>query len=449
MTVTDRLIVLTAKGAVRAGIKVLPWISDDALLRFCCSKIAEIPWHEGREFMERLLVTGKKAIVEASDKCREKTATNFFYNYLIQGYFKRKEFVQRHGFRPPYLLVISPTMRCNLRCYGCYAGSYAKQELGLEEVVRIIDEGKKMGIYFIVISGGEPFMWKHIFDLFEIEGDVHFQVYTNGSLVDRNVAKKLSKLGNVVPCISVEGFEKETDSRRGKGSFASIIRAMGALREMGVIFGFSATATRENNDLIVSDEFVDFYESRGCFIGWYFNYVPIGRKPEIDLMPTPEQRIRRRRRLLELRRTRRIILADFWNDGPLTGGCIAGGRSYLHINSNGDIEPCVFTHFAVHNIRSTSLFDAIQSSFFKAIKERIPYSDNYLRPCMIIDHPQILRQLVKQYGAKPTHPGAEGVLEELSEDLDRYSYEYGRLADMEWYGTECDRNLKASGAQAH
>ncbi len=446
MTVTDRLIVLTAKGAVRAGVKILPLISDEALLRFSRSKIAEIPWQEGREFMEKLLVCGKRAIMEASDKCREKAATNFFYNYLIRGYFKRKEFMRRYGFRPPYLLVISPTMKCNLKCYGCYAGSYAKQELGLDEVVRVIEEGKRMGIYFIVISGGEPFMWKHIFDLFGIENDVHFQVYTNGSLIDRSVAKHLSELGNVVPCISVEGFEKETDSRRGKGAFASIMKAMDALREKGVIFGFSATATRENNDFVVSDEFVDFYESKGCFIGWYFNYVPIGRKPEVDLMPTPEQRMRRRRRLLELRRSRNIILADFWNDGPLTGGCIAGGRSYLHINSNGDIEPCVFTHFAVDNIRNTSLFDALQSGFFKAIRARIPYSENYLRPCIIIDHPHILRQLVRQYGAKPTHPGAEGILEELSEELDRYAHEYGNLADFEWYGSEENQRLKASGA---
>jgi len=445
MTVTDRLIVLTAKGAVRAGVKILPLISDEVLLRFSRRKIAEIPWQEGREFMEKLLVCGKRAIMEASDKCREKAAANFFYNYLIHGYFKRKEFLRRYGFRPPYLLVISPTMKCNLNCYGCYAGSYAKQELGLDEVVRVIEEGKRMGIYFIVISGGEPFMWKHIFDLFEIENDVHFQVYTNGSLIDRSVAKRLSELGNVVPCISVEGFEKETDSRRGKGAFASIIRAMDALREMGVIFGFSATATRENNDFLVSDEFVDFYEKKGCFIGWYFNYVPIGRKPEVDLMPTPEQRIRRRRRLLELRRNRNIILADFWNDGPLTGGCIAGGRSYLHINSNGDIEPCVFTHFAVDNIRNTSLLDALQSGFFKAIRARIPYSENYLRPCIIIDHPHILRQLVRQYGAKPTHPGAEGVLDELSEELDRYAHEYGNLADFEWYASEENQRLRASG----
>jgi MoaA/NifB/PqqE/SkfB family radical SAM enzyme len=439
MTVADRIFVLTAKGAVKAGVRILPLVSDDALLRFSRNKIAEIPWQEGQDFMERLLLFGKRAISESSEQCRQKAAMNFFYNYLVVGYVRRKAFREEYGFRPPYLVVISPTMRCNLRCYGCYAGSYDKKELDLDSVLDVLEEAKQMGIYFVVVSGGEPFVWKHIFDLFEAENDVYFQVYTNGTLIDDAGATRLSELGNVLPCISVEGLEEGTDARRGGGTFEKIIAAMDALREHGVIFGFSATATRDNNDFIVNDEFVDFYERKGCFIGWYFNYVPVGRRPDMDLMPTPKQRVHRRRRLLELRRNHRILLADFWNDGPLTGGCIAGGRSYLHINSGGDVEPCVFTHFAIDNIRDKNLKDILASDFFKAIRARIPYCDNYLRPCMLIDHPAVLRALVTRFGAKPTHSGADALLDELKDDLDRYASEYRKLADEEWhreYGSE-------------
>jgi MoaA/NifB/PqqE/SkfB family radical SAM enzyme len=445
MTVGDRIFALTAKGAVKAGVRFLPLISDEALLRFSRKKIEEIPWQEGRDFMSRLLVFGKRAISESSEHCRRKAATNFFYNYLLIGYVKRRLFFDRYGFKPPYLLVISPTMRCNLNCYGCYAGSYARHDLDLETVVRVVEEAKEMGVYFIVISGGEPFIWDRIYDLFEIETDVYFQVYTNGSLIDDTAAGRIANLGNVLPCISVEGFKEETDRRRGKGHFRKITGAMDAFRDRGVIFGFSATATRENNDFIVSDEFVDFYESKGCFIGWYFNYVPIGRHPDTDLMPTPEQRIRRRRKLLDLRRERRILLADFWNDGALTGGCIAGGRSYIHINSDGDVEPCVFTHFAIDNVGEKSLRDILSSDFFRAIRERIPYSDNYLRPCLLIDHPALLRKLVTNYGARPTHPGADALLDDLKDELDRYAAEYGRLADAEWYGQDdSQHHLRAS-----
>jgi MoaA/NifB/PqqE/SkfB family radical SAM enzyme len=444
VTVADRIFTLSARAAVKAGVRILPFISDDVLLRFSRSRILEIPWQEGRDFMENLLLFGKRALSESSEECRNKAAMNFFYNYLVVGYFLRKEFEKSNGFKPPYLMVISPTMRCNLNCYGCYAGAYNQTELDFDDVVRVIDEGKRYGIFFNVISGGEPFVWDRLLDLFETENDVFFQVYTNGSLIDEKMAEHLAELGNVVPCISVEGFEEETDSRRGKGHFARIMRAMDALRERGVVFGFSATASRENNELIVSDEFVDFYESKGCFIGWYFNYVPIGRRPDTALMPTPAQRILRRRRMLELRRDRRILLADFWNDGALTGGCIAGGRSYLHINSNGDVEPCVFMHFAVDNINRKSLSEILASGFFRAIRSRIPYSDNFLRPCMIIDHPALLRELVARFGAKPTHPGAGALLDELKDELDRYAAEYGRLADAEWYSHTGPDGLKAA-----
>jgi MoaA/NifB/PqqE/SkfB family radical SAM enzyme len=443
VTVGDRIFTLSAKAAVKAGVRVLPLVSDDVLLRFSRSRILEIPWLEGRDFMQRLLVFGKRALSESSDECRRKAAMNFLYNYLVVGYFLRRDFARQYGFRPPYLIVISPTMKCNLNCYGCYAGAYDPTELDFDSIVRVIREGKRYGIYFIVISGGEPFTWPGLLGLFETESDVYFQVYTNGSLIDYRMAGRLSELGNVVPCISVEGLEEETDKRRGKGHFARTVRAMDALREHGVIFGFSATASRENNDLIVSDEFIDFYERKGCFLGWYFNYVPIGRRPNMDLMPTPAQRIRRRRRLLELRRESKMLLADFWNDGALTGGCIAGGRSYIHINSNGDVEPCVFTHFATDNIADKSLREILAGEFFKAIRSRIPYSDNYLRPCMIIDHPAVLREIVRRFGARPTHPGADALLGDLRAELDRYAAEYAEMADAEWYG----RNKVSARAQ--
>jgi MoaA/NifB/PqqE/SkfB family radical SAM enzyme len=446
MTVRNRLLTLTAKGAVRAGVKILPLVPDDLLVGVSRRNIAKVPWREGQAFMERLLVIGKKALAGASPQVRERAAMDFFCNYLVVGAMRRKAFLAENGFMPPYLMVISPTMRCNLRCYGCYAGEYARSELGLEEVAGLIEQGKKMGIYFIVLSGGEPFIWPHLMDLFKRESDVFFQVYTNGSLIDRAVARRLSGLGNVMPCISVEGFEEETDARRGRGAFKRITAAMDALKEEGVLFGFSATATRRNNEFVVSDEFVDFYRAKGCVIGWYFNYVPVGRRPEMDLMPTPEQRIARRHRLLELRATRDMVLADFWNDGTLTGGCIAGGRSYLHVNSNGDIEPCVFTHFSLHNIRQHSLREVIASDFFRAIRERVPYCENLLRPCLIIDHPALLREIVTRHGARPTHPGASALLNELKDGLDSYAARYAVLADQEWYRChEFEPTLRASG----
>lgn len=149
-------------------------------------------------------------------------------------------------------------------------------------------------------------------------------------------------------------------------------------------------------------------------------------------MPTPQQRIEKLKQVNRLRQEKPILLADFWCDGPLAGGCIAGGRCYLHINSNGDAEPCVFVNFAMDNVKEKPLIEILNSSLFRAIRSRQPFSPNLLRPCMIIDEPSVLREVVAEEGAHPTHPGAESIITELAPALDRYADEYARLADPVW-----------------
>ena len=432
-----------AKEAITHGIRGLSKIPDSLLIYFFKLVLRPSPYPPGQQFYEKLVTQFKKVSTHLSRNCFERAVANFFYNSIIVSIKRRKEFETREGFQPPWLVVISPTMRCNLNCYGCYAGEYTKKDdLNLSLVSRIIDEAKELGIYFFTISGGEPFSWDHLIELFELKNDVVFHVYTNGTLIDEDMAQQLARLGNVIPLISVEGFEEETEKRRGKGSFKKIIRAMDSLKKEGVLFGFSATATRDNNEFIVSDEFIDFYTRKGCFIGWYFNYIPIGRRPNLNLMPTPEQRIYRLNELNKKRFKKDIVLADFWNDGPLVGGCMAAGRYYLHINCRGDVEPCVFAHFAVDNIRNKRLKEVIFSDLFRAIRKQQPFNDNLLRPCMIIDHPHILREVVRETGAYPTHEGADTIINELKENLEDYAYRYGVAANRVWHEEYNSRNSK-------
>lgn len=413
-----------------AAIRVIPDSVLTAAGRRC---VRYISYPDGREFLTTSLLLAKRHLNRMSPAVR-KSALNFIANALVKGEVKRIRFKEDTGFDPPILMVISPTMRCNLNCYGCYAGKYATNEdLGLGTLERLLLEAEEMGVYFITISGGEPFvLGEDLLSIMERHHSILFQVYTNGTLIDREVARRLAEMGNVYPCVSVEGFEKETDARRGKGTYQKILRAMDNLREEGVVFGFSATATRENNELIVSEEFVNFYRDKGCLIGWYFHYVPVGKEPGVELMPTPQQRIFRREELVKRRARNDILLADFWNDGPMVGGCLAGGRKYLHINSNGDVEPCVFVHFAVDNIKNKSLKDILQSPFFTRIREHQPYDENLFRPCMIIDVPEVLRDVVTVCGAHPTHAGAEAVIEEFAAEIDGYAESYREIADPEW-----------------
>ena len=353
---------------------------------------------------------------------RNKVLRNFIVKEGLIAPNKRHRILKKEGFYPPSLLVISPTMRCNLKCYGCYAGNYTKdQDLPFEEFDRIIREGKELGIFFYVISGGEPFFYPGIMDLFEKHSDCCFQVYTNGTLLDDETCARIVELGNVWPCISVEGFEKETDERRGKGTFKRITQAMESLNKRKGLFGFSLTVTRKNAEFVMSDEFIDEWVNRGCFLGWVFIYIPIGRNPDVNLMPTPEQRRMVGQRVRYFRATRPIFIADFWNDGDYVDGCIAGAKKYLHINCHGDVEPCVFAHFAVDNIKGKSLKEVINSSFFRKIKARQPFNKDHRLPCMIIDNPEILREVVRETGARPTHPGAETLITTLSKDLDAYA----------------------------
>ncbi|HHY33389.1 MAG TPA: radical SAM protein [Firmicutes bacterium] len=380
---------------------------------------------------------------------RTRGLVNLFVNEVYLGWQERKRHAERLGTNIPALLVISPTMRCNLACTGCYAGRYTKRdEIDTATFDRIITEAKELGIHFIVVSGGEPFTREDLLDMAEKHDGVVFMVYTNGTLIDERTARRLAELGNMSPAISLEGFEEATDARRGAGTFAKVMQAMDNLRQAGAVFGFSATYTRFNTDVVASDEFIDMLIDKGAMYGWFFTFVPVGKDADMGLMCTPEQRDRMRRHVLHIRETRPIFVADFWNDGPLVAGCLAGGRSYLHINARGDIEPCVFVHFAVDNIKNTTIADVLKSPFFMDIKSRMPLNQNHLRPCMIIDNPWVLREVVARHGAHPTHEGADCVITVLARALDEYAEAYGRIAEVAWEKEYPKARARAKAAAA-
>ena len=433
MSLKEKLKLYATSVAIKGAMKILPKISDDKWLMLTRGRIYRSRDKNERDFLENLLVSLKHAVVKASPNVRKKVVMNLINNAMIQGQPKRREFARKYKINPPNHLVISPSMSCNLKCFGCYAWKYPKgNELPYDVCNSVIEQANDIGIYFFVITGGEPFYWEHLFDFLEKHNNCFFQIYTNGQLINERAAKKLAELGNAILCISVEGFQKETEARRGEGTWEKIMKAMDLLKENGVLFGYSVTAVRGNNELIVSDEFFDFFIEKGCFLGWYFNYIPTGKDPDLNLMPTPEQRDYRRRRVLEIRKTKNIIPIDFWNDGPLVHGCMAGGKNYLHVNVNGDVEPCVFIHFAVDNVKNKSLVEIINSDFFKLFREKQMQSVNHLRPCCIIDNPHFLREAVAGAGAYITHDGAETMVTTLAKSLDEYGANYKKIADKAW-----------------
>lgn len=322
---------MVTKGAVKdlfaaQGIKVmadvLPHLPDEAIL-----SVANTLWFnninqpEGRSAATALLLAAKRVLKDMPRESRRVAVEDLFINQMLKGQRRRVEVSEREGVNIPAFIAISPSMRCNLKCVGCYAGSYTTgDELDFETVDRIVAEAKDMGIYYINMAGGEPFLWKGTFELLQKHTDVFFQVFSNGTLLDQAACRRLAELGNAIVFVSVEGFEEETDRRRGKGVFEKIMRAMENLRECKVPFGFSATPLRETNELMVSEKFIDFWvNQQKCCGGWYFNYVPIGWKPSLDMMPTPQQRVYRWQKMQEIRQKFNVFLIDFWNDGAVGG----------------------------------------------------------------------------------------------------------------------------------
>lgn len=362
----------------------------------------------------------RRLLVDANPNFSDK----FLTNLLIKGIFlnlKKKELAHKEGSYVPATILISPTMRCNLSCVGCYAGKYTRSDdLEFEVVDRIIQEGKEAGVSFFTILGGEPFIRDDMFRIYKKHNDVEFLVFTNGTLIDDKTVNKLAGLGNVFLTLSIEGFEEETDQRRGKGVYKKVLKAMDILKKYKIPFGCSAAVTRKNIKIVTSDKFADMIIEKGAAILWYFLYTPIGKDPDLSLMPTPTERLYLKERRGYIRENKPLFVIDFWNDAPYVGGCIAA-REYFHINHKGDVEPCIFTHFAQVNIKNISLKEAIDCQFFKEIRKKEPFSDNLYLPCMLIDHPEVSRGFYKDCPIYPTHDGAECLFSDISEGLDKYS----------------------------
>ena len=370
-------------------------------------------------------------------RARKKLVENLIFNWGVQGARIRTELASEDMWVPS-LIVVSPTMRCNLKCTGCYSGLYTKDgDLTRTDLERIFDECRRLGIYFVVISGGEPYVMKDtLLSLFKKYNDMFFLTYTNGTMLDEPTVKALARLGNVAPAISVEGYQEHTDRRRGAGVYEKVLRAMELLKRHGVLFGMSVTYTRENIEVITRDEFVEYYLDQGVIFAWYFMFMPVGKDPILELVPTPEQRVYCGQRVAQMREKYPMFLADFWNDGPAVGGCLAGARSYLHILNSGRIEPCVFAHFGLDNIREKSILEASNSPFFRAIRARFPYNEegNLKRPCMIIDNPQVLRDVVDEYLVPQGHQHSEDIIHDpnVVAWIDEYSQAFKALTDPLW-----------------
>lgn len=384
--------------------------------------------------MNRLIMN---VLRETDTGVLNKTFENFFLNASIIGWPKQEENRRKYNCNIPWAILLDPTSACNLKCTGCWAAEYGnKLNLTYDEIDSIISQGKELGVYMYIYTGGEPLVRRDdLISLCEKHSDCQFLSFTNATLIDEAFADEMLRVKNFIPAISVEGFESATDGRRGEGTYEKVVKSMRILRERRLPFGISCCYTSQNLDSISSCEFIDQMVEWGARFVWYFHYMPVGNDAAPELLPDARQREFMYHRIREIRASKPIFAMDFQNDGEYVGGCIAGGRRYLHINANGDCDPCVFVHYSNANIRDMSLLDVLRSPIFMAYHDNQPFNENHLRPCPMLENPEILREMVKKSGAHSTDLQSPETVDHLCDKCESYAEKWTPSAEKLWCGS--------------
>lgn len=371
---------------------------------------------------------------DIDDEVRKTVFENFIVNASLIGMPRQAKYREKHGCSIPWAILMDPTSACNLHCIGCWAADYGnRMRMSTDTLSDIIRQGKAMGTYFYIYSGGEPLVRKaDIIQLCKAYPDCQFLAFTNGTLIDEAFADDMLAVKNFIPAISVEGFEEETDFRRGAGTYRAVVAAMKLLQAKKLPFGVSCCYTSKNTEVVGSEEYIDEMIALGAKFAWFFTYMPIGNDAAPELMATAEQREYMYHQLREFRKTKPLFTIDFWNDGEYVKGCIAGGRSYLHINANGDIEPCAFIHYSDSSIYDKTLLEAYKSPLFMAYHNGQPFNENHLRPCPLLDNPGALTKMVTGSGAKSTDLKSPEDVRALSAKCEERAADWAQTADRLW-----------------
>ena len=378
-----------------------------------------------------------KVIDESNPAYAKKVLLNLGYEAFFRGTKKIRENREKYNCNIPWLILFDPTTACNMHCVGCWSGTYGhKNNLSFEDMDKIVTQGKELGVYLYLMTGGEPMVRKKdVLRLCEKHSDCFFAAFTNSTLIDEELCKKVVELGNLTFLLSIEGTPETNDARRGDGHYQAVMKAMDLLKQYGIVYGTSICYTRDNIEAVTSDEFLRFIADKGARFGFYFHYMPVGNNAVPSLMPTVEQRKKMIERIRWVRSPEcdiEFYPMDFQNDGEYVGGCIAGGRNYFHINSAGDAEPCVFIHFSNTNIHTHSILEMLQSPLFMKYHEGQPFNRNHLRPCPMLENPQLLRQMVEETGAHQTNLESEESVEHLCEKCDDYAAQWKPVAEEVW-----------------
>ena len=314
---------------------------------------------------------------------------------------KKRRKAEDNGEHIPPFIIASITSSCNLHCAGCYSrcnhatvDAEPVKQLTDEEWQKVFDEAEELGISFILLAGGEPMLRRGVIEAAGRKPNILFPIFTNGTYLDERYLELFSNCRNLVPIMSIEGDRQRTDERRGKGIYDKLISNMDEIKKRGLIFGASVTVTTKNYKEVTSREFLDSLSERGCKAVIYVEYVPVSEESK-DLAPTDTEREFMQAEIKRLRETRpEMVYVSFPGDEKSSGGCVAAGRGFFHINSHGGAEPCPFSPFSDINVRDSSLREAMDSPLFRTLRDEGYLLEDHDGGCILYEKRELIQQLI-------------------------------------------------------
>jgi MoaA/NifB/PqqE/SkfB family radical SAM enzyme len=328
----------------------------------------------------------------------------FAWNFGVKGMLSVEKFkrrIKRGEYFPPFL-YLSILNSCNLRCQGCWVDVEEKDAIDLDTLNRTITDAKQHGNAFFGILGGEPFMHPQLLELVAAHPDCYFQVFTNGQFITGKVARRLRELGNVTPLVSIEGREITSDERRGKKDvFNRTLRGLDNCLREKILTGVATSVCQSNIDELLTEDWLRELIARGVHYVWYHTYRPVGPKPNFQLALRPEQLVRVRRFVTEMRACVPIAIIDAYYDDRGEALCPMSTGISHHIGPRGDIEPCPIIQFAVEDIRDPrGIYATMRDSAF--LKDFRELSARHTRGCVVLERPDLVKELVVKHGARDT-----------------------------------------------
>ena len=317
-----------------------------------------------------------KNILRATMKDPRESAFMLKYSMASREAAKKRTSYEQAGEHIPPFLIASITSSCNLHCAGCYArhnnaccDSAPVKQLTDKEWLHIFQEALELGVGFILLAGGEPMIRKDVIRAAGSVEEILFPIFTNGTMIDDDYMELFDRHRNLIPIFSIEGHQEKTDERRGQGVYQRLLSAMDHMQKNHLLFGASVTVTRENLQEVTSQDFIDDLYQRGCKAIIYVEYVPVSEANQ-ELAPSDTERDYLASRLNTLRNTcKDMLFISFPGDEKSSGGCLAAGRGFFHINSHGGAEPCPFSPYSDINVKDTSLRKALKSRLFNTLRK--------------------------------------------------------------------------------